>query len=404
MCCIAWLTTPPYPIATMTRPTHINPVEVEVVHKLSDIESSAWNRGVCPNDPFAEYAFLNVLEASESVGRHAGWVPLHLLAKRANTVVGAAPLYLKNNSYGEYIFDWGWAESAHHAGLAYYPKLVSAVPFTPASGRRLLTEDPEVEAALIAAMHGVAQATHAHSVHILFMTEPELNLLASTPEWIGRLTHQFHWDNDGYADFEHWLSRFRARKRKEVRRERMAASKTGATIRMLRGDQITGAHWAAIAQFYADTTARKQAMAYLNPEFFELAPSQLAHTALAFVAEVDNRVVAASLCFQRGTHLYGRYWGCEPAYRSLHFELCYHAPIAACIQAGWTHFEAGAQGLHKLQRGLAPAKTYSAHHLGHKGLHQAVATAVQAENAQVLKELEWLNNRSPFHRTPPKPR
>ena len=388
----------------MTRQSPPPPIELALIEDLSKVAAADWNSGVDPNDPFAEHAFLSLLEESASVGKQAGWLPVHLVAKRMGSVVGAAPLYLKNNSYGEYIFDWGWAESAQRAGISYYPKLVSAIPFTPATGRRLLTAKPEVASALIDGMHGVAKATGAQSIHILFMTEAEQKQVAQTTAWIPRTTHQFHWDNDGYPDFESWLQRFRSRRRKEVKRERKIAAQSGAQIRMLRGAELSEAHWQKLADFYKDTTQRKHAMAYLSPEFFALARERLAHTALAFVAEVDGRMVAASLCFQRGSHLYGRYWGCEPAYRSLHFELCYHAPIAACIQAGWTHFEAGAQGMHKLSRGLAPARTFSAHHLHHPGLHKAVAGALTEEKERLDQELKWLDNRTPFHRSSASPR
>ena len=380
------------------------PIEIEVVHDLAQLPAEDWNAAVDPNDPFTEHAFLALLEESESVGRLSGWLPVHLLARQEGRVVGASPLYLKNNSNGEYIFDWGWAESAHRAGIPYYPKLVSAVPFTPATGRRLLTQDPRVAAALLDGMRGVAEATKARSVHVLFMTAAEQKAITDSETWISRTTHQFHWDNDGYTDFDDWLSRFRSRRRKEVRRERAVVGRAGCTVRMLRGEALTAEYWERLWRFYSDTTMRKHAHAYLSPEFFSLAPSRLAHSAVAFVAEVDGRVVAAALCFQRGEHLYGRYWGCEEEYRSLHFELCYHAPIEAAISNGWTHFEAGAQGMHKLQRGLVPARTYSVHHLKHRGLHQAVDQAMQDEGRQVEQEMTWLNKQTPFHRDDAGPR
>jgi len=375
------------------------PITLRVAESIGEIDPTEWNNLTDPNDPFTEHAFLSLLEDSGSVGPQTGWIPVHLLAHRGTQLVGAVPLYLKDNSYGEYIFDWGWAQAAQRAGIPYYPKLVSAVPFTPATGRRLLALDAEVEQALFDGLHGVAKATRALSIHMLFCREEERLLGDDRAEFIGRTTHQFHWNNNGYATFDEWLSSFRSRRRKEVRRERTAPAKLGVEVAMLRGDQLTDHHWRAMRGFYERTILKKHAQAYLTEAFFSLAADRLGHSALMFFATHDGNPVAGSLCFQRGTHLMGRYWGCLPAYESLHFELCYHAPIDACIHHGWTHFEAGAQGLHKVQRGLSPARTHSLHHLRHPGLHEAVRDAMVHEDAQVEAELKWCETKLPFHRT-----
>ncbi len=376
-------------------------LEIEVIHDIRSVPEHEWNHLVSPNDPFTEHRFLSTLEESGSVGREAGWVPVHLTARQNEELVGAVPLYLKNNSYGEYIFDWGWAQAAQRAGIPYYPKLVAAVPFTPATGRRLLTKDPQVESALIDATHGVARAANAHSIHLLFMTKEEHGRFESRPEFTRRVTHQFHWDNNGYASFEEWLNSFRARRRKEVKRERLAPIKSNATVHMLRGSDLKAEHWAVLRTFYEDTTNRKYAEAYLNKRFFELGADRLKDTALAFMAESEGKWVAGALCFQRGNHLYGRYWGCQPGWNALHFELCYHAPIEACIQHGWQHFEAGAQGAHKIRRGLIPVRTWSAHHLRHSGLAEAVSDAMKQEAVITEHEIEILTKSSPFHRDKP---
>jgi predicted N-acyltransferase len=374
------------------------PLEIEVIHDIRSIPEAEWNRLVSPDDPFTDHRFLAALEESQSVGQKAGWLPVHLAARRAGVLVDARPLYLKNNSYGEYIFDWGWAEAAHRAGIAYYPKLVSAVPFTPASGRRLLTDDPAVQNALIDATHSVADVTNAHSTHLLFVTEKEHQLLCERTEFTGRVTHQFHWNNDGYTDFEGWLSSFRSRRRKEIRRERRAAASSEVEIHMLRGPDLTAEHWASLREFYEDTTSRKHAEAYLSRGFFEIGADKLQDTALAFMARVNEQWVAGALCFQKGEHLYGRYWGCLPGWNALHFECCYHAPIEACIHNGWHHFEAGAQGAHKIQRGLVPVRTWSAHHLRHPGLSEAVAGAMGKEARLTEHEINELSRRAPFRR------
>ena len=377
------------------------PITLRVAESIGEIDPTDWNRLTDPNDPFTEHAFLSLLEESGSVGPQTGWVPVHLLAHRGPQLVGAIPLYLKDNSYGEYIFDWGWAQAAQRAGIPYYPKLVSAVPFTPATGRRLLTLDAEVEQALLDGLHGIAKATRALSIHMLFCREEERRIGEDRDEFIGRTTHQFHWNNNGYGTFDDWLSSFRSRRRKEVRRERTAPAKLGVEVSMLRGDQLTDLHWQAMRGFYERTILKKHAQAYLTEAFFSLAANRLGHSALMFFATHDGNPVAGSLCFQRGTHLMGRYWGCLPAYESLHFELCYHAPIETCIHHGWTHFEAGAQGLHKVQRGLAPARTHSLHHLRHPGLHEAVRDAMIHEDAQVEAELKWCETKLPCRRTDP---
>ena len=371
---------------------------LEIAQSIRDVEAEEWNALTDPKDPFTEHAFLALMEESGSVGTAAGWVPVHLLAKRSNALVGAVPLYLKDNSYGEYIFDWGWAQAAQRSGLPYYPKLVSAVPFTPATGRRLLAHDEATESALMDGLHGVAKATNALSIHLLFCSSGERQRLERRPEIIGRKTHQFHWNNDQYDTFDDWLATFRSRRRKEVRRERRAPDKLGVELRMVRGDELTPEHWSCMRGFYERTIEKKYAQAYLTPEFFTLARTRLAHTAVMFMAFQRDTPVAVALCFQRGAHLMGRYWGCAPRFESLHFELCYHAPIEACIQHGWTHFEAGAQGLHKVQRGLAPALTHSLHHLRHPGLHDAVRESMTHEEAQLTREMKWCETKLPFHR------
>ena len=375
----------------MTTPTTIS-----VVSRLADVPSADWNSGVDPNDPFTDHAFLTLLEEAGCVGAGAGWMPMHLLVQQDGEVVGRAPLYLKNNSYGEYIFDWGWADAAQRAGIPYYPKLVSAVPFTPATGRRFLTDSPDIRQLMTDAMLEIMASTNAHSLHVLFADEAERTSLEHHAALIGRSTHQFHWDNDGYETFEDWLSTLRSKYRKMARRERRAPADTETTIQMWRGDDFTPERWQAMHTLYLDTIRRKHAHPYMTPAFFELAPERLKHSAVVFAATSGDEIVAASLCFQRGRHLYGRYWGCQPGYKALHFELCYHAPIATCIAEGWTHFEAGAQGMHKLKRGLMPAQTHSLHHLRHPGLHNAVAEAVRQENDRIAWEIEQMAASGPF--------
>lgn len=382
-------------------------LQVSLRPGLDDVDPAAWDAVVPPDDPFTTHAFLSTLEASGSVGAAAGWQPAHVVVELEGRLIAAAPAYVKDNSYGEYIFDWGWARAAQQAGLPYYPKVVCAVPFTPAQGRRLLVHPqaggdgiPDaavLEEALWRGLRALADTTESWSVHVLFCTEAEQDHLArlgATP----RLTHQFHWVNQGYDSFESWLGTFRAKLRKEARRERRRPEHLGATVQVLRGPALTEAHWAAIEGFYRHTCERKWGQAYLSPDFFTLARTRLADQAMAILAEAEGRVVASALLFQRGRHLYGRYWGCVPEYEQLHFELCYHRPIELCIDHGWTRFEAGAQGTHKLRRGLMPAGTRSAHWLRHPGLERAVRDALRQEDRLVALEMEKLAEHGPFRR------
>jgi len=378
------------------------PIEIQVISSMKEVQPDRWDALVQPDDPFTEHAFLHALEASGSVGPGTGWQPVHLLARQGEALVGAAPLYLKHHSYGEYIFDWGWAEAAQRAGVAYYPKLTSAVPFTPVTGRRLLTGpgplNEPVCTALISGMRAVAKTTKAQSIHLLFTTEEEHALLVSDPDLIGRVTHQFHWHNADYTDWEDWLGHFRSRRRKEVRRERRQASESGARIRVLPGHALAAEDWAALDRFYRDTVQRKWAQAYLSPDFFSHAREHLGHRTLIFLADEQGTPVAGALAFQRGRHLFGRYWGCAPGWERLHFELCYHRPIDYCIEHGLSRFEAGAQGIHKIQRGLMPAHTWSLHQVAHPGLARAVREAMVHEGARIQEEMTLLKRHGPFRR------
>ena len=379
-------------------------MQLEIVSAMREVEAGGWDALGSPDDPFTEHAFLYALEESGSVGPRAGWHPAHVLARDdAGAVVGGAPLYIKEHSYGEYIFDWGWADAAMRAGIAYYPKVVCAVPYTPVTGPRLLVHpdaaDPDaVRVALTGGVRHVADAVEASSVHVLFCTPAEQALLAERAGLLARLTHQFHWTNEGYESFDHWLEGFRSRDRKEARRERRLPP--GVSVRVISGFEADDRVWAAVERYYRDTVDRKGGYAYLTSGFFSrLRTPELARRVLIFAAEHEtDGLVSTALCFQRGQHLYGRYWGCEEGYGGLHFELCYHAPIELCIARGWTRFEAGAQGMHKLKRGLMPALTWSAHWLRDPRLADAVGRAVTQERALAQHQIDARASHGPFRR------
>jgi predicted N-acyltransferase len=312
------------------------------------------------------------------------------------------PLYLKDHSYGEYIFDWGWAQAAHSAGLDYYPKVVSAVPFTPVTGRRLLvqgnaTAGPVVDA-LVAGVRAVAQRSGASSIHWLFCTAAEQRALARDHGFSPRLTHQYHWHNRGWRDFDDYLAAFRSSARKNVRRERERVRRSGIEVVVRSGDALVEREWEALWRFYRDTTSRKWGQAYLNQGFFETARQTLARRAIATLAYAGERPLAGTLGFHKGDHLYGRYWGCLEQVDGLHFELCYYRPIELCIERGWTRFEAGAQGEHKIKRGLLPVPTHSAHWLRHAPLARAIDRFLERESMMVQYEITELARQGPFKR------
>jgi len=341
------------------------------------------------------------------VGPRAGCEPRIVVARDGGKLVGAVPLYLKMNSQGEFIFDWGWADASERAGLRYYPKLVAAIPFTPATGRRLLVrpdapDGDAVAAALLAGLREVAAQERASSVHVLFCTDDEKALLARH-EFLPRLSLQFHWHNRAerpFESFDDYLSTFRSRNRKEVRKERQKAAAHGLRFRVATGDELDDRDWKALHRFYVTNVRRHHGTAYLRPAFFEIARETLARRLVASLAYRGDEPVAGTVNFERGRHLYGRYWGCLADYEMLHFELCYYQLIDRAIARRYTLFEAGAQGEHKLKRGLAPAFTHSAHWIGHPALRSAIAGFVQREARGVEEALREYAEHTPFRNEP----
>ena len=384
-------------------------LSIEVVSEISAVDPEAWDALVPADDPFCTHAFLSAVEGSGSASRDTGWIPAHVLVRaidpvQGDRIVAASPAYVKDHSYGEYIFDWGWAQASQRAGIPYYPKVVAAVPFTPATGRRFLVAPDAplaaelLERAVLEGLRHVADASRAMSLHILFCTEGERQRAEQQKGMVGRVTSQFHWHDRGYGDFDGWLATFRSRARKEARRERRKPEQLGAKVHVIRGAALTGEHWAALEGFYRDTVDKKWSRQYLSPSFFRDHRDRLAPLTLALLAEVDGDWVAGALAFQRGQALFGRYWGCRPGFEPLHFELCYHRPIELCLEHGWTRFEAGAQGYHKVKRGLLPAEIHSVHWLRHPGLADAVRRAVGEETVEVRSQNEQLAEHGPFRR------
>jgi uncharacterized protein len=347
--------------------------------------AEAWQALAPSNFPFCDYRFLDALETSGSVGPDTGWQPLHLSLWDGDSLVAAMPLYLKTDSYGEYIFDWSWAKAYARHGLPYYPKLVSAIPFTPATGPKLLGRASE---ALIKAARALARKLDCSSLHLLFLDETESAHAADCDLPI-RASFQFHWHNRGFADFAEFLATLRQKKRKEIRRERRLVRELPLRIETLTGDALTAEHAQIMYGFYQDTIARKWASAYLSAAFFAtIFATFREHIVLHLAFEESGEAIAGAIAFHKGNSLFGRYWGCSRDYPHLHFELCYYRGIDYAIAHGLQRFEAGAQGSHKIQRGFSPTVTRSAHWIAHPQFAAAIADFIAEEEAAIVSEFE----------------
>jgi len=383
-------------------------VEITVLAGLHDISEAEWDGCACPessdgraNDPFTTHGFLKALEDSGSVGRGTGWQPQHLVARLGEDVIGVMPLYVKGHSQGEYIFDHNWAHALHQAGGKYYPKLQSAVPFTPATGRRILAAAGFEEAATQSLLQAAVQVTMQNdlsSFHMTFCTEAEFER-GKRAELLQRTGQQFHWLNRGYRDFDGFLNDLSSRKRKNIRKERSQAQAFGGKIHQFTGDQIEPEHWDAFWQFYQDTGARKWGTPYLTRHFFDIAHEQLRDDILLIMCEREGTWVAGAMNMIGRDTLYGRYWGCQEHHPCLHFEVCYYQAIDYAIEHGLNRVEAGAQGQHKLARGYLPTPTYSLHFMANQSFSDAVAQYLRAERTAVDEEIEVLTSYGPFRKT-----
>ncbi len=373
---------------------------ISVAGDLANVERAVWdslaNPADQPYDPFLSWDFLRSLEESGCASAANGWQPAHLIARDASgAAVGAMPLYAKDHSYGEYVFDHAWADALQRAGGQYYPKLQCAVPFTPVPGRRILAREPAVQSALAQGAIGLAQRAGASSVHATFADEDLMRRLAPLG-YQTRTGLQYHWFNRDYATFADFLGALSSQKRKNIRRERARACE-GLRIRRLRGEEITAHDWDFFFRCYVDTGSRKWGSPYLNRAFFDLLAQRMADRCVLFVAEeVDGLPIAAALNFVGGDALYGRYWGRITDVPFLHFELCYYQAIELAIELKLPRVEAGAQGEHKLARGYVPVQTFSAHWIEHDGLRNAVKHYLRQETPAVVEEAEILADHTPF--------
>ncbi|MBL6642051.1 MAG: N-acetyltransferase [PS1 clade bacterium] len=381
-------------------------VQLKVLTSLTGVAAEDWDACANPDsqtyNPFLRHAFLLAMEESGSAISETGWLGQHLVLEDADgTVQAVMPLYLKNHSQGEYIFDYGWADAFHRAGGNYYPKLLSAVPFTPAGGRRLLVRDgPNAagyETSLLAGSLTLLDKLKSSSLHFNFLPEDSWEALGRQG-FLQRTDQQFHWLNDGYQSFDGFLEALASRKRKNLRKERAKALENGIEVEWLTGDTLTEAHWDAFFHFYMDTGQRKWGTPYLTRRFFSMINDAMADDILLIMAKRDGQYIAGALNFIGGDTLFGRNWGCIEDHPFVHFELCYYQAIDFAIARGLKRVEAGAQGTHKLARGYVPHRTYSAHYIAHEGLREAVGNYLESERQYVDNDIAVLSNHTPFRK------
>ncbi|RKR03064.1 GNAT family N-acetyltransferase [Maricaulis maris] len=380
-------------------------VTVQPVAGLGDVPRDDWDRLANPPgaefDPFLSWDFLEALEASGCVGAETGWEARHLLARDAmGKLVGAVPLYLKSHSMGEYVFDHAWADAYERAGGRYYPKLLTAIPFSPVTGRRILADSPALRQALTRTCCDLATRWGVSGWHVNFPGEAEADELHASG-LLPRLDRQYIWSNRGYRDYDDFLADLSSRKRKALRKER-AAAQDGLTIEHLTGEQLCPEHWDVFYACYQETGARKWGYPYLNRDFFDRLHQRLADRVLLVMAKKDGRYIAAALNLIGSHALYGRYWGKLEDHPFLHFELCYHQAIDAAMARGLQRVEAGAQGEHKLARGYRPQPVRSAHFITNEGFRNAVAQYLDQERAAVATDIQLQDADSPFRKDQPR--
>jgi predicted N-acyltransferase len=375
-------------------------VSVRGIDAIAAVPAAAWDACAGDDNPFVSHGFLAALEASGCAIGETGWTPSHLVAEdEAGRVLACAPLYLKSHSYGEYVFDWGWADAWTKAGRRYYPKLQCAVPFTPVTGPRLLVH-PDIPAPMLAPALGqvmteLAERSGLSSVHMTFAPEGEARLLEEQG-WLLRLGEQYHWHNQGYASFDDFLKTLASRKRKAIRRERDSVAESGLVLKTLIGADITEAHWDAFFKFYMNTAGRKWGHPYLNREFFSRLGAALGDRVVLMFAERNGKPFAGALNLVGRDAIYGRNWGTIGEVPFLHFELCYYRAIDFAIEHGLARVEAGAQGEHKISRGYLPVPTFSAHWIREAPFKNAVARFLEAERNMVAQNIEELTEAGPY--------
>lgn len=374
-------------------------MRLALLDNLATLPAAQWNALAGDDNPFLSHEFLAALERHHCVGAEAGWWPQHLTVEDNGQLLGAVPMYLKNNSYGEFVFDWAWAEAYERARLHYYPKLVAAIPYTPATGPRLLVGDgPQRETVADRLIEGAldhARSLNVSGLHWLFTHETDTQRL-ERHGLLRRVGCQYHWTNQGYRDFDDFLCGFSAEKRKKIKRERRQVRESGVTLELLNGHQISDKQWDIFHAFYASTFDEKGGIASLTPGFFKELGRTMPGQTLLIMARHGGRYVAGAFFLRGRNTLYGRHWGCNEHFHSLHFEACYYRAIDYCIEHGLKRFEAGAQGEHKISRGFLPTPTYSAHWIAHEGFRNAIEDFLTREKIVMERHMQELAEHSPY--------
>lgn len=376
---------------------------IRTIESLHSISSTEWNALVGDEYPFTRYEFLIALENNAAVGKEFGWLPNFFLAyDDNNTLVGALPLYIKFNSYGEFVFDWAWADAYHQNHLQYYPKLVSSIPYTPATGPRLLIHKnkhhQEIADTLINSVLAFAEKSQFSSFHCLFTNTKDTQYFKNNPRFMMRLGCQFHWKNDHYKNFTDYLDKLTSKKRKQIKRERRIVKEQEIEFEILNGLEATEYHWDIFHRFYENTFDRKSGMATLSNSFFKEIAKTMPENIVLVLAKHQNQYVASAFNLKGTDTLYGRHWGCSAEFDNLHFEACYYQGLEYCINNNLKYFEPGAQGEHKIARGFMPTKTWSAHWIAHPQFRESISNFLTHETQGMLQYIDELNEHSPFKR------
>ena len=377
---------------------------IKVFPDIREIGQSCWDKCAAPKgstfDPFTSYSFLRALEESKAACSDSGWSPCHLgLESSSGELLGIVPSYLKSHSQGEYVFDYAWADAFERAGGRYYPKLQISIPFTPATGRRLLVSDrvdsKGLETELAQGLLTLADRLKASSVHLTFLEKEQWQGLSKLG-FLQRTHSQFHWENRDYRSFSEFLDSLASKKRKNIKRERKGAIDSGVVIERITGKEILESHWDAFYKFYLDTANRKWGSAYLTREFFSMVGETMPEHILLIMCKKGGRYIAGAINFIGSECLYGRNWGCSEDYPYLHFEVCYYQAIDFAIENNLKRVEAGAQGAHKLARGYMPTHTYSSHWIANDSFSEAVSSYLDQERQHVDQEIDFVEKKGPF--------
>jgi predicted N-acyltransferase len=381
---------------------------IQQVISIHDIGATLWQDMAGTEHPFTRFEFLAALEDSGATTAESGWSPLHLVIEQSQDAehfepVGVMPLYVKSHSYGEYVFDWSWADAYHRHGLDYYPKLQTSIPYSPVTGPRLLTQHSPslLWPAVMSAVQTLCEQHGFSSWHMTFPNEADIKalpdgLVAHLPK---RMGSQYHWFNEGFESFDDFLERFSSRKRKNVRKERDKVRQQGVKVEVIEGAEISDALLNTFYQCYELTYYKRGQTPYLEKAFFKEILSTMPEQCVLFAARLGDQTVATAFCFKDRSTLYGRYWGCLDEFDSLHFETCYYTGIEYCIEKGLSRFDPGAQGEHKIQRGFTPIKTWSLHYIHHPGFKDAIEQFTQEEALAMQERIDQLSEHLPFKHT-----